>query len=78
MEYRFDVVKFKKTATAYACTSVYLNGTSQTLRYSGGTVSTGNTSGIDYFNFVGIDTIGNGALASYTVTTNVNGDYRFY
>lgn len=65
-------------ATGYACTSVYLNGVAKTIRWNGGEVATGSTSCIDYFNFVGIDTVGDGAIASYTVTGNVNGDYRFY
>lgn len=73
----FTVVVQQGT-TAYACTAISFNGTDMTIRYSGGTVSTGNTSCIDYFNFVGIDTVGDGAISSYTVTSNVNGDYRLY
>lgn len=73
----FTVVALQ-TSTAYACTAISFNGTDMTIRYSGGTVSTGNTNSIDYFNFVGIDTVGNGAIASYTVTSNVSGDYRLY
>ena len=65
-------------ATGYACSDVYFNGTQKTIRWSGGTVGAGNTDCIDYFNFVGIDTVGDGAIASYIVTGNVNGDYRFY
>lgn len=65
-------------ATGYACSSVYFNGTQKTLRWASGTVSAGNTSCVDYYNFVGIDTVGDGAIASYTVTASANGNYRFY
>lgn len=73
----FTVVAIQ-TTTAYACTSVYFNGTEKSLKYPSGTVSTGTTTSVDYFNFVGIDTIGDGAVASYLVTTNVSGGYRLY
>ena len=65
-------------ATGYACTTLYLNGTQQSIVWSGGSVPGAATSCIDYFNFVGIDTIGDGSISSYTITGNTNGDYRFY
>jgi len=71
-------VAINQGATGYACSSVYFNGTQKTLRWASGTVSAGNTSCIDYYNFVGIDTVGDGAIASYTVTASANGDFRYY
>jgi hypothetical protein len=65
-------------STGYACSSIFFNGTQRTIRWASGTVSAGNTSCIDYYNFVGIDTVGDGAIASYTVTGSANGNYRFY
>lgn len=74
----FSVVAIQ-TGTGYACTSVTLNGYSSTIRYSGGTVSTGNTSSLDVFNFIGINTVGSASTtANYMLISNVNGDYRFY
>ena len=71
-------VAINQGTTGYACSSVYFNGTQKTLRWSSGTVSAGNTSCVDYYNFVGIDTVGDGAIASYTVTASANGDFRYY
>lgn len=65
-------------STGYACSSIFFNGTQRTIRWASGTVSAGNTSCIDYYNFVGIDTVGDGAITSYTVTGSANGNYRFY
>ena len=76
-------------ATAYACTSVNLNGlnfastytvgTSTHIAYSGGTVATGSTSSFDVFNFTGINTTGTASsTANYKLIGNVNGDYRLY
>ena len=76
-------------ATAYACTSVNLNGvnfdasytvgTSTHIAYSGGTVAAGSTSGFDVFNFTGINTTGSASsTANYKLIGNVNGDYRLY
>ena len=76
-------------ATAYACTSVNLNGvnfdasytvgTSTHIAYSGGTVAAGSTSGFDVFNFTGINTTGSASsTANYKLLGNVNGDYRLY
>ena len=71
-------VAINQGTTGYACSSVYFNGTQKTLRWASGTVSAGNTSCIDYYSFVGIDTVGDGAIASYTVTASANGDFRYY
>ena len=72
----FSVVAIQ-TATGYACTSVTLNGTSVTLRHSGGSVAVGNTSCTDVFNFVGLNTVGSASTTSnYLVLTNLNGDYK--
>ena len=76
-------------ATAYACTSVNLNGvnfdasytvgTSTHIAYSGGTVAAGSTSGFDVFNFTGINTTGSASSTeNYKLIGNVNGDYRLY
>jgi len=75
--------------TAYACTSVTLNGLrfgadatvgfATHIAYASGTVATGNTSCIDVFNFTGINTTGSAAsTANYKLLGNVNGDYRLY
>ena len=75
--------------TAYACTSVNLNGVSFSsqytvgtgthIAYSGGTVGTGNTSGYDVFNFTGINTTGSASTTTnYKLLSNVNGDYRLW
>ena len=75
--------------TAYACTSVTLNGVVfnanatagvQThIAYSGGTVATGNTSSYDTFNFTGINIVGSASTTTnYKILSNVNGDYRLY
>ena len=74
----FTVIINQNTTTAYACSSVYFNGTSKTIRWSGGSVGSGSTSAIDYFSFVGIDTIGDGAIASYTLMGVKNGNYTLY
>jgi hypothetical protein len=72
----FSIVAIQ-TATGYACTSVTLNGTSVTLRHSGGSVAAGNTSCTDVFNFVGLNTVGSASTTSnYLVLTNLNGLYR--
>jgi hypothetical protein len=75
--------------TAYACTSVTLNGVAfgadatvglQThIAYAAGTVATGNTSSYDTFNFTGINTVGSASTTTnYKLLSNVNGDYRLY
>ena len=76
-------------ATAYACTSVNLNGVAfgadaaagfaTHIAYAGGTVAAGSTSGFDVFNFTGINTTGSASTTTnYKLLGNVNGDYRLY
>ena len=65
-------------ATGYACSSVYFNGIEKTLSWPSGFVSAGNTSSIDYYNFVGIDTGSNGNISDYIITANLNGNYTLY
>ena len=78
-----------QTATAYACTSVTLNGVAfgadatvglQThIAYASGTVALGSTTGYDVFNFTGINTTGSASTTTnYKLLSNVNGDYRGY
>tara|TARA_Y100000004_G_scaffold180029_1_gene224225 strand:+ start:1743 stop:2504 length:762 start_codon:yes stop_codon:yes gene_type:complete len=75
--------------TAYACTSVTLNGLrfgadatagfATHIAYPSGTVATGNTSCFDVFNFTGINTTGSASsITNYKLIGNVNGDYRLY
>ena len=79
----------RQGTTAYACTSVTLNGVAfganattgvQThIAYGSGTVATGTTSCIDVFNFTGINTVGSAStMTNYKLVSNKNGDYRFY
>ena len=78
-----------QTATAYACTSVTLNGVSfganatagvQThIAYASGTVALGSTTGYDVFNFTGINTTGSASTTlNYKILSNVSGGYRRY
>ena len=78
-----------QTATAYACTSVTLNGVSfganatagvQThIAYASGTVALGSTTGFDVFNFTGINTTGSASTTlNYKILSNVSGGYRRY
>jgi hypothetical protein len=61
------------------CNAVKLNNVTKTIRWSGGSVGTGNTSSYDIFNFTGINTIGSGSTtANYEVLGLVNGDFRLY
>lgn len=79
----------RQGVTAYACTSVTLNGVAfganattgvQThIAYGSGTVATGTTSCIDVFNFTGINTVGSAStMTNYKLISNKNGDYRYY
>ena len=61
------------------CNTVKLNNVTKTIRWSGGSVGTGNTSSYDIFNFTGINTVGSGSTtANYDVLGLVNGDFRLY
>jgi hypothetical protein len=79
----------QQNATAYACTSVTLNGVAfganatagvQThIAYASGTVALGSTTGYDVFNFTGINTTGSASTTlNYKLLSNVSGDYRRY
>ena len=74
----FSVV-VQQAGTARTCNAVKLNHVTKTIRWSGGSVGTGNTSAFDIFNFTGINTIGSGSTtANYDGLGLVNGDFRLY
>ena len=74
----FSVV-VQQAGTARTCNAVKLNHVTKTVRWSGGTTGTGNTSSYDIFNFTGINTVGSGSTtANYDVLGLVNGDFRLY
>ena len=74
----FSVV-VQQAGTARTCNAVKLNNVTKTIRWSGGSVGTGNTSSYDIFNFTGINTVGAGTTtANYEVLGLVNGDFRLY
>ena len=78
----FSVIVDNSTANAAGvrtCNAVKLNHVTKTVRWSGGSVGTGNTMSYDIFNFTGINTIGSGSTtANYDVLGLVNGDFRLY
>ena len=78
----FSLIVDNSTANAAGvrtCNAVKLNHVTKTIRWSGGTVGTGNTAAYDIFNFTGINTIGSGSTtANYEVFGLVNGDFRLY
>ena len=78
----FSVIVDNSTAAAAGvrtCNTVKLNNVTKTVRWSGGSVGTGNTAAYDIFNFTGINTIGSGTTAAnYEVFGLVNGDFRLY
>ena len=78
----FSVIVDNSTAAAAGvrtCNTVKLNNVTKTVRWSGGSVGTGNTTSYDIFNFTGINTIGSGTTtANYEVFGLVNGDFRLY
>ena len=78
----FSVIVDNSTANAAGvrtCNAVKLNHVTKTVRWSGGSVGTGNTMSYDIFNFTGINTIGSGSTtANYEVFGLVNGDFRLY
>ena len=74
----FSVV-VQQAGTARTCNAVKLNNVTKTIRWSGGTTGTGNTTSYDIFNFTGINTVGSGTTtANYEVFGLVNGDFRLY
>ena len=78
----FSLIVDNSTANAAGvrtCNAVKLNNVTKTVRWSGGSVGTGNTASYDIFNFTGINTIGSGSTtANYEVFGLVNGDFRLY
>ena len=85
----FSVFVRQGPTSAFACTSVTLNGLrfgadaapglATHIAYPSGTVAVGNTSCIDVFNFTGINTTGSAAsTTNYKLLGNVNGNYRLY
>ena len=78
----FSLIVDNSTAAAAGvrtCNAVKLNNVTKTVRWSGGTTGTGNTSSYDIFNFTGINTVGAGTTtANYEVLGLVNGDFRLY
>ena len=78
----FSVIVDNSTAAAAGvrtCNAVKLNHVTKTVRWSGGSVGTGNTAAYDIFNFTGINTVGSGSTtANYEVFGLVNGDFRLY
>lgn len=77
----FSVV-INQTGTARSCTAVTLNGVTETIRWTGGslgaaTLGVTTTNGYDIYSFTGINTIGSASTASnYEVLGVVNGGFR--
>jgi hypothetical protein len=77
----FSVI-INQTGTARSCTAVNLNGVSETILWSGGSLANAilgvtTTRGYDIYSFTGINTIGSALTTSnYTVLGIVNGGYR--
>ena len=75
-------VMVNQTGTARTCTAVTLNGLSATIRWAGGSLSAAisgvtTTSGMDIYNFTGINTVGSASTtANYAVLGVVNGGFR--
>ena len=75
-------VMINQTGTARSCTAVTLNGYSTTIRWAGGSLSAAisgvtTTSGMDIYNFTGINTIGSASTtANYYVLGVVTGGFR--
>jgi hypothetical protein len=70
------------TGTARTVTAVNLNGVSETINWAGGSLSAAisgvtTSSGMDIYNFTGINTIGSASTAAnYRVLGVINGGYR--
>jgi hypothetical protein len=75
-------VMINQTGTARSCTAVTLNGYSATIRFAGGSLSAAisgvtTTSGMDIYNFTGINTVGSASTtANYYLLGVVNGGFR--
>lgn len=75
-------VMVQQTGTARTCTAVTLNGVNATIRWAGGSLASAvsgvtTSSGMDIFNFTGINTVGSASTTSnYYVLGVVNGGYK--
>jgi len=75
-------VMVNQTGTARSCTAVTLNGVSATIRWAGGSLASATsgvttTTGMDIYNFTGINTIGSASTtANYYLLGVVNGGFR--
>jgi len=75
-------VMVNQTGTARTCTAVTLNGLSASIRWAGGSLSAAisgvtTTSGMDIYNFTGINTVGSASTtANYYLLGVVNGGFR--
>jgi len=65
----------RQKATARIVNAVSYNESAKTIHWQTAAAPTGNANRTDIFNFVGIDTVGDGAIASYMVLGNMNGEY---
>jgi hypothetical protein len=76
----FSVI-VNQTGTARSCTSVVLNGVTETIKWSGGslgsaTAGISTTNGYDIFNFIGINTVGSAATTTnYEILGVVSGGF---
>jgi hypothetical protein len=68
-------VVIRQNAAARYVNALTYNGTTKTIHWQGAAAPDGNANRTDIFNFVGIDTVGDGAIASYMVLGNMNGEY---
>lgn len=71
-----------QTGTARTCTTVTLNGVTETIKWTGGSLAAAisgvtTTSGYDIYSFTGINTVGSASTtANYDVLGVVNGGFR--
>ena len=77
----FSVI-VQQTGTARTCTAVTLNGVTETIRWSEGSLSNAisgvtTSNGYDIFTFTGINTVGSASTtANYVVLGSVNGGFN--
>ena len=77
----FSVI-VQQTGTARTCTAVNLNGVSETIRWSGGSLENAisgisTTNGYNIFTFTGINTVGSASTtANYTILGSVSGGFN--
>ena len=77
----FSVISVN-AGTARSCTAITLNGVSETILWSGGSLASAisgvtTTIGYDIYSFTGINTVGSASTAAnYTVLGVVNGGFR--